>query len=156
HSFQTGERRTVPSRRYVARTATSGSSSRSPRSSGFSPLRTHRVFHVRQRLGAGRRRGKRVGFLGGLEGSAAFSYLSSSGLQTLERGSSWTHTTTFSTFTCSRSSSGSARRQFSPSASSSFAARESSYTHCRGGASPARLAACSRSRSSAFSALART
>src|SRR5436190_23001724 len=40
HSCQTGERRTVPSRRYVARMATSGSSSRSPRSSGVSPLRT--------------------------------------------------------------------------------------------------------------------
>src|SRR4029453_7758332 len=39
HSCQTGERRTVPSRRYVARTATSGSSSKSPRSSGLSPLR---------------------------------------------------------------------------------------------------------------------
>src|SRR5436190_22587399 len=40
HSCQTGERRTVPSRRYVARTATNGNSSRSPRSAGVSPLRT--------------------------------------------------------------------------------------------------------------------
>src|SRR5437763_16926583 len=44
HSCQTGERRTVPSRRYVARMATSGSSSRSPRSSGVSPLRTRCSF----------------------------------------------------------------------------------------------------------------
>src|SRR5438309_1587191 len=52
HSCQTGERRTVPSRRYVARTARCGSSSRSPRSSGVSPLRTRRVSHERADLRA--------------------------------------------------------------------------------------------------------
>src|SRR5689334_10549972 len=39
HSCQTGERRTVPSSRYVASTATIGSSRRSPRSSGVSGFR---------------------------------------------------------------------------------------------------------------------
>src|SRR5262245_15941516 len=42
HRCHTGERRTLPSARYVASTATSGSSSRSPRSSGPRSLRTSR------------------------------------------------------------------------------------------------------------------
>src|SRR5678816_86166 len=57
HSCHTGERRTVPSRRYVARTARSGSSSRSAKSSAVSPLRTalvsHRSSHVQVLRNAG-------------------------------------------------------------------------------------------------------
>src|SRR5207248_8536387 len=56
HSCQTGESSVPPSRRYVARTARSGCSSRSPSSSTSRFLRTGREPTTRRPAGAGLRR----------------------------------------------------------------------------------------------------